>query len=115
MVQCLGLNSANDIYLGADGNIVLQNGIDAIATACGTISRSRLGEMVLTSSQGLPYFETVWRGIPNVRIWQSYLYNALLNVDGVQEVSNIVLSSENNILSFKATVKTQFGSMQISG
>ena len=115
MTKCLGLNSNNDIYLGADGNIVLQSGADAVGTACLTISKSQLGEMVLSSTQGIPYFETVFNGIPNLRIWKSYLISMLQNVDGVIQVTDLSLINNNNILNYTATIETQFGLTAISG
>lgn len=115
MTLCLGLNSDNDIYLGADGNLVLQSGINAVATACGTITKSSLGEMVLTSTQGIPYFQSVWRGVPNLGIWQSYLKNMLQNVDGVIEVNNLSILSRTGTLSYVATIRTTFGTTQITG
>ena len=115
MTKTLGLNSNNDIYLGADGNIVMLSGIEAVAGACATISRSQLGEMVLTKTQGIPNFSTIWSGVPNTSIWQSYLRKSLQNVSGVQEVVNIGLSIESGVLSYTATIRTQFGTTQING
>lgn len=115
MTKTLGTNANNDIYLGADGNIVLLSGIEAIIGACETISKSQLGEMVLTKNQGIPNFQTVWVGVPNLKIWQSYLRKALQNVDGVQEVKDLSLSIKDGILAYVATIKTQYGITQISG
>lgn len=115
MVRSLGLNDKNDIYLGSDGNIVLLSGIEATASACGTISRSQLAEMVLTITQGLPNFKALWIGVPNLRIWQSYLLVALQNVKGVKKVNNLTLTQENNVLSYTATIETDLGSTTISG
>lgn len=115
MTQTFGLNSLNDIYLGTDGNIVVLSGIQAIAGACETVSKSQLGEMVLTTTQGLPNFQAVWQGVPNLRLWQSYLLKALQNVSGVLEVSNLSLEKVDGILTYQATIKTPFGTTQISG
>lgn len=115
MTLTLGLNSENDVYLGADGNIVVLSGIEAVAGACYTISKSRLGEMVLTTTQGIPYFETTWAGVPNLKIWQSYLTNALRNVSGVTGIKSIEPQINDNILSYTAVIETQYGTTTISG
>ncbi len=115
MVQTLGFNANNDIYLGDDGNLVMLSGIEAVAGACETISKSQLGEMVLTTTQGLPNFQTVWIGVPNLRLWQSYLLTALQNVSGVQSVNNLSLQVTDGILAYTATIKTPFGTTQITG
>ncbi len=114
MTSTFGLNETNDIYLGADGNIVLLSGIEAIAAACETISKSQLGEMVLTTTQGIPNFTTVWVGSPNLGLWQSYLRSSLENVDGVLQVSNLSLAVKDGILSYEAIIKTPFGLTQIT-
>ncbi len=115
MTQTLGLNSVNDIYLGADGNLVMLSGVEAIAGACETVSKAQLGEMVLATTQGLPNFQAVWIGVPNLRLWQSYLLSALQNVSGVLAVTNLSLQQVDGILSYEATIKTPFGITQING
>lgn len=115
MTQTLGINNDNDIYLNDSGNIALLSGIEAVADACRTISRAQLGEMVLTASQGIPNFQTVWIGVPNLRLWQSYLKNAIINVDGVQEIKNLEYETKENVLSYIITIKTTFGITQING
>ena len=115
MTQTFGVNGNNDIYLNADGNIVVLSGIEAVAGACKTISQSQLGEMVYAKTQGLPNFESVWVGVPNLRLWQSYLQNSLQNVSGVQEVTDISYVAASNKLSYTATITTQFGTTQITG
>jgi hypothetical protein len=114
MTTTLGLNTENDIYLGQDGNIVLLSDLEAIAGACETISKSQLGEMVLTTSQGIPNFQTVWVGVPNLGLWQSYLRNSLQNVDGVLQVVDLSFTTNNGILAYMATIKTAFGLTQIT-
>lgn len=115
MAKCLGLNQNNDIYLGEDGNLVVVVDLQAIITTCETISKAQLGEMILSTTQGIPNFETVWVGVPQLGIWQSYLRNALQNVNGVENVSDLTISKIDNTLVYVATIKTQFGSTQISG
>ncbi len=114
MATTFGLNSENDIYLGNDGNIVVLSDIQAIAAACETISKAQLGEMVLTTTQGIPNFQTVWVGAPNLGLWQSYLRNSLQNVDGVLQVSDLSFAVNDGVLSYTAIIKTPFGLTQIA-
>ncbi len=115
MPLTLGLNENNDIYLGSDGNLVVLSGVEAVAGMCETISKAQLGEMVLTTTQGIPNFQTVWNGVPNLGVWQSYLRNALQNVAGVREVRDLTVSVANNTLSYTATIATESGTTTISG
>lgn len=115
MTQTLGLNGNNDIYIGADGNLVVLYGINAVQGACETISKSQLGEMVLTTTQGIPNFQTIWVGVPNYPLWQSYLTQSLLNVVNVTGISDFSFSTQNDILSYTATIQTSYGITQITG
>lgn len=115
MVQTLGVNESRDIYLGADGNIVLLSGIAAVESACLSATRGQLGEMVLQAGLGLPNFQAVWVGVPDFALWESYLRNTLQNVNGVTEVTTINISVNNNTLSFTASIKTIYGSTTLNG
>lgn len=109
MVQTLGINANNDIFLGPNGNIVVLSELEAIVSACKTACQGQLGEMVLQQGLGLPNFQTIWIGTPDYAIWQSYLQNTLLGVEGVTQVDSITISAKNNILSYVAVIETIFG------
>jgi hypothetical protein len=115
MTQTFGLNSNHDLYLGPDGNLVVLTGVEAIATACVTACLTQLGECVLETGVGLPNFQTVWVGTPDLAIWQSYLQDTILNVDGVTQVDSIRLTINNNVLNFAASISTIYGPTTISG
>jgi hypothetical protein len=109
MVQTLGTNSINDIYIGNDGNIAVFRDLQAVLGACETASKAQLGEMVLAINSGIPNFQTVWVGSPNFAVFQSYLRNTLLAIPGVIGVESIEISSIENTLEYTATINTQFG------
>lgn len=113
MTLCLALNSNNDIYIDDDGNLATKTGVEATAIACGTIAKTQLGEMIFENTRGLPNFQNVWVGTPNLKIWESYLRNMLLNVTGVKEVQDITIYQLNNTLNFKATIVTNDGIITI--
>ena len=112
MVMTFATNSSNDIFIDATKNLVVLTGVNAVAGACNTISKAQLGEMVLTTTQGLPNFQSVWIGVPNLRIWQSYLQNALQNVEGVTQVSNITITPATGKLSYQANIQTIYDTAQ---
>lgn len=115
MTITLSLNASNDIFLDASGNIAVSRDIDAVAGACGTISRAQLGEMVFEKTRGIPNFQALWVGVPNYKIWETYLKNALQDVYGVDKVDSIEMRLLNNVLSYTARITTQFGTTTISG
>lgn len=115
MTQTLGTDSNNDLYLGSDGNIVLESGVQAVMDACETATKAQLGEMLLATTQGIPNFQTIWVGSPNFPMFQTYLRNTLLSVSGVIDVKSIDITVQNNVLNYTATIETQFGTVQING
>lgn len=115
MVQTLDTNENNDIYIGSDGNLAVARGIQGVLKACETASKAQLGEMVLTNTLGIPNFQTIWVGVPNYPLWESYLRATLLQVAGVLDVESIDISNKNNTLSYAAVIVTEFGTGVING
>jgi len=105
----------HDLYLDASGNIAILTGLPAVEQCCETASLAQLGEMLLETVLGIPNFESIWIGSPNYSLWQSYLVTNLSNVIGVNEVTSVTFSSEQGILSYTATIASQFGPAEIQG
>jgi hypothetical protein len=114
MVQTFATNADNDIFLAANGNLLVLTTNSAVMAACKTAARAQLGEMIYATGLGLPNFQAVWIGVPNLALWQSYLRNTFQNVEGVTQVSNITITVSDNILHYTAEITTQFGITQIS-
>lgn len=115
MTQTFGTNSNNDLYIGSDGNLVLLSGIEAVVAACKTACLAQLGECVLQQGIGLPNFQSIWVGTPDFALWQTYLQNTLLNVDGVIQVNSIKITVQKNTLNFVANIESIFGTAQVTG
>lgn len=99
----------NDLYLDGDGNIVMAVDIQAALQACAEAAKTLLGEMVLNTDQGIPYFQTVWVGVPNVQQFNAALRVAFLAVPNVLEVVSLITSQQNNTLQYTAIIRTSFG------
>lgn len=115
MTQTFATNALNDIYIGADGNLAIAMGEQAVLQACATAAKAQLGEMVLAINNGIPNFQTVWVGAPNLAIFQSYLRRTLQNVEGVIEVTELTTSVDGGVLSYTATIRTIYGLAAING
>lgn len=115
MTQTLELNSNNDLFLNAAGSLTMLTGIKAVAAACNTAAQTQLGECVLITGQGLPNFQAIWVGVPDYAIWQSYLENTLLNVDGVSTVQSIRLTQTDGVLNYVAEINSVYGPVTIQG
>ncbi len=115
MTQTLGVNSSNDLYIGANGNLVVLQGQNAVEAACQSASLAQLGEMVLATLAGIPNFQAVWVGTPNLAIFQSYLRQTIENVNGVLSVVSLSSSVSQNTLSYNAKISTIYGLAEING
>jgi hypothetical protein len=115
MTQTLAINSNNDIYLGSNGNLVVATGQTGVEQACQTATQAQLGEMILATTSGIPNFQAVWSGTPNLAIWESYLRAAILNVPGVLAVVSLSSSVAKNTLSYTATISSQYGIFELNG
>lgn len=105
----------NDLYLDGDGNIVLSFDIQAVEEACAQAAQTILGEVIYNTAEGIPYFETLWVGVPNTPQFEAALRSAFLNVPNVVEVVSLLTSQENNTLTYNAVIRTTFGSTAITG
>lgn len=110
MVRTFNTNANRDIFIGEDGLLSVATGIEAVLKACETASLAQLGEMVLATGLGIPNAETIWVGVPNFALWESYLRATLQSVEGVDTVAAINISIADNTLNYTATIVTEFGS-----
>lgn len=115
MTKTFAVNANNDIYIGDDGNLAIAIDLQAVLQACAQAAKTLLGEMVLNTDQGIPYFETVWNGVPQIQQFQAALRRAFLNVTGVVEVVSLITSQVDNTLQYTAVIRTVFGGGAISG
>lgn len=104
----------NDIYLTSDGNISLSFDIQAVLEACAEAAKTLLGEMIFNVNQGIPYFQAVWVGVPNIQQFTASLRTAFLAVPNVVEVISLITSQENNTLLYSAIIRTSFGTGNLS-
>ena len=133
-VQSTQVNSATlgvafmDLYLTPDGNIAMAYDLQAVLQACAEAAQTILGEMVFNVNAGIPYFQTVWVGVPNVAQFTAALRTAFLAVGGgglVVEVVSLVASQSNvlnpitnrlsNVLTYNAIIRTIYGTGPIVG
>jgi len=117
-IASLGAN--NDIYLNQQGNISITRDLLAILEQCSQVAKTLLGECVFNTELGIPYFETVWVGVPNIAQFNASLRQSFLDVDGVIEVISLLTfqggdGSPSDRLTYSAIIRTTFGTGAING
>jgi hypothetical protein len=105
----------DDIYLDSNNNISISYDLEAVLEACAQAAQTVLGEIIFNVNQGIPFFQIVWVGVPNIEQYNAALRLAFLNVPNVVEVVSLMISQLNNNLSYTAVIRTSFGSGGISG
>lgn len=121
----------NDIYIGEDGNLAIAgttpvplDQINAVLYACANAAKSQLGEMVLQTNRGLPNFQAVWTGVPNIPLWEAVFRQLIESIPGVNYVEEIITQRAYNteaytntqdILIYTVTIITAFGQGVFNG
>jgi hypothetical protein len=115
MAKTLAVNENNDIYIGSDGNLAFATGVTAVLQACQQTVQTLLGEMPLAVDQGLPNFQTLWDGNPNLLQYEAALRSAILAVTNVVDILNLQVDLINNVLSYTAVILTTYGQGNLNG
>lgn len=115
MTQTIAVNADNDMYLDSTGNIALVYGLQATLQSCAQVAKTILGEMVLATNQGIPYFEVVFNGIPNLTQYSAALQLAWAAVPDVIEIISLTIGQSGNQLTYTAVINTDYGVGEISG
>lgn len=108
----------SDIYLNAEGNLATSYDQQAVLEACAQAARTLLGEMVFDTETGIPFFQTVWIGQPNIQQYTAALRSAFLAVAGgnvVTDVTSLITSQSGDTLYYSAVIKTIYGSGTVTG
>lgn len=97
----LTLNSKNDISMVSRLNACLQSCESAVSTI--------LGEKIYNQNEGIPAFDIIWNGVPNLAQARLAIINTIEKVDNVIEVSDFDFIATDNEFKYTATIKTTFG------
>lgn len=113
--QTLAVNENNDIYIGEDGNIAVVFNMQGTLQACAHATKTILGEMIFRANQGLPNFQLIWVGVPNLQQYESAVRATLLDVAGVKEIVSFTYRLADNNLTYTATILTIYGTGVVNG
>jgi hypothetical protein len=113
-VITLSVNAQNDLFLDDNGNIALANNLDAVKQGCEQAVKTQLGELVLQTDIGVPYFEAVFVGVPNISAYQAAIRTAILSQPGVVQVVSLEIDQVGDDLVYKAVIETDYGTTVIT-
>lgn len=115
MTKTFLVDSNNDLYLDSNGNIAIGSNLIAVLQTCEHVAKTRLGEEVLVITDGIPYFETVWNGSPNLIQFEAAMRFALLQVPDVTEIVSLNTVIVDDVLQYEAVIRTIYGQGTING
>ena len=99
----------NDLYIAPNGKLAISSELKAIAQTCEQSVQTMLGELVLQGDTGIPNFQLIWTGAPNIAQAEVALRDAILNVSGVTDVTSLKALVKDNVLVYNATIQTIYG------
>ena len=114
-MRVFSVDSNNDLSLAGDGNLAVADGLTATLQVCEQVAKAQLSEMVLAVDEGMPNFQTVWGGAPNLAQFEAYLSARLQAVEGVQRVTDVTASASGGTLRYTAIIQTVYGEGTING
>ncbi len=114
-VTTFSVNEFNDLFLDSRGNIAISHDLDALLFICAQVAKTQLGECVLNTNLGIPNFQVVWNGVPNIIQFEAALREAILAIDGVIEISSLMTEIIDNQLKYSMVIRTNFGGGIVSG
>ena len=114
-MRTLAVDRDNDIFVGASGSLAMALDLQAVMQACAHALKGIAGEMAFNAGRGLPYFEAVWTGSPNLRVFEDAARQTLAGIEGVTGVPAFDCSVEGNILAYRATISTVYGHGLLTG
>ncbi len=102
-------DSNNDLFLNSKNDISMNTGLDACLQACESAVSTILGEKIYNQNDGIPAFNIIWNGVPNLAQARIAIIDTIQKVDNVIEVSNFDFVATDNEFKYTATIKTTFG------
>lgn len=108
------IDSNGDLYI-KNNRLALVRDADALATVCTQVTSARRGEVLFFEDRGIPFFEQVWGGTPNLPQFEAAVISALTDIDGVVAVPQIIAAIQNDRIVYAAVVQTIYGGVTING
>lgn len=115
MTRIFAVDKNNDLYINEQGMLAINTGLQSVLQNCEHAAKAQLNEMVLNYDQGVPNFQTIWNGSPNIAQFRAGLRRAILAVEGVTNIDSLEITVSNNVLSYSAIIATIYGPGILNG
>lgn len=114
-MQTISINSNNDLYLDASGNVAITKDINALADISKNKVLTNYGEPLYNQLTGIPYFDTMFTDSPKIDLFQAAIIKDLENTENIQRVSKFEYNQSNGIFNYSVTEQTPYGEITLNG
>lgn len=108
----LSVDENNDIFLGTVKNLAISSDKDALTQACTQATSVLTEELAYATTSGINYPGFVW-SVPDMMLFESNVINALLSLDGVNDVSNFLVTRDGDKMNYTCNVHTIYGDISL--
>lgn len=111
------LNKDNDFEIGQDGNLRFVSGQAAIQQLAKDYLEVYKNELYFQQGEGLPYFENIFTGSPNIYLFEKALRSRILSIPGVNRIETLEIKRKEtniNALEFYLTLQTDSGTITVN-
>ena len=114
-MKSLASNQRNDLVIGADGRLSIVTGAAAVEVVARSHMQTRRGEMIHAMQQGIPFDLVAFGASPNLAQFEAYARIRLGSITGVREVVSFDARLDGDVLTYTATLRTDYGETTING
>jgi hypothetical protein len=113
MRKTIATDSNNDMFIDTSGSVAMYTDVNAVLQSCEHAVKTMRGELVLQGDIGMPNFQLIWNGAPNIPQALSAARTALMAVPDVIGISELSAFVQNNVLYYNATIETIYGEVSL--
>ena len=99
MTQIFAVNENNDIHLDSNSNLAISRDLQAVLEQAEHAVKTLRGELPFAADRGLPNFETIWNGSPNLLQFEFYWRQAVSRISDVTRITQFSARIEGDVLS----------------
>lgn len=104
----------NDLYIAPNGQLAMSSDLSALAQVCENAVKTMMGELILQGDTGVPNFQLIWSGAPNIAQAENAIRETLMSVTGVEEVTELSAFVDGDVFKYNATIKTIYGEASLA-
>lgn len=112
-MRTLAVDQNNDIFADGAGELAIARDQQAAKYVCEQFARASRNEMLHKMNQGMPFFKTAFGQGSNIAQYEAAFRRRMQSIPEVIAVQEFNAEITENTLEYTATIKTQFGTVEV--